>query len=890
MFFLEEPDPNCKLYLPFDGVDAQTTIVDKSLSQHTVTPASGAKIQAAKIGSGCLTVDGTGDYLTVPDSDDFYYGTGPVTIEYWVKFAAEPSGGCIYFGQRVDSPTITAFYLYQESSSVVSYTCYDSNSFIGGTEFYFTPTAGTWYHMALVRNGSSIVLYINGTAASVKTVNQAISAGTSFPNIGADLWIGADAYGGGRLWVNGCMDDFHITKSAKYSGTFTPVQVVADANTKLLIKFDQADGTASTNILDSSASSHTITANGTAKVLAPKMGSGCLVLNGSSDYITIPNSSDFAYGTTPFTIQFWLKLNSASGTQFIYDHRSNADSEQYSSTLWYSGSSNYINFSGTKAPSYTVVYDYTYNITLTAGQWYHICVVRNGASLLLFLDGTLVTWSTVGTAITATTSFPTITDRDLHIGNYSGNNYFVNGCIDDFSIHNIALHTSSFTLDTNPYNITAVDRAYAYKANSVLKLHCDEDSLTDSSSNAFVLTDNNSCTFDTSAKIGNTCLSVNGSNQCISIPDNAKFDFSGQFTFEAYVYLVGSYTYIFGGNPLSSHSSTGVTVPSYYFTITPTGIQIGMCTAEHTWGIDAAFNVTISTNTWHHIAISRDASNDIRAFFNGSAVESPINNSTAFTNTNSTVGIGGVINGPSFYGDGKIDELRISDTCRYTTTFAVPGRFTSDANTILLTHFDKMPDSSDYGHTITANGTAQITTTGPKIGTGCLLLDGNSDYLSIPDSPLWSFTGDFTIEFWSLSNNTGVNEYFIGNGDLRLGSGGTDGWCLGRHSAAGGFAWLTGTHGDISGTAGTWGTNGVWHHVALVRYGMGTNNVKLYHNGIYDGAVTNTQEWTSGNALQIGKSSDDSYPYYLTGNMDEINISNYAKYLANFVPNARGAF
>jgi len=71
----------------------------------------------------------------------------------------------------------------------------------------------------------------------------------------------------------------------------------------------------------------------------------------------------------------------------------------------------------------------------------------------------------------------------------------------------------------------------------------------------------------------------------------------------------------------------------------------------------------------------------------------------------------------------------------------------------LLLHFDgndadvTTVDSSLNGHTITFNGTAQLDTAQYKFGTASLLLDGDSDYLTIADSDDWNFgTGDFTVD------------------------------------------------------------------------------------------------------------------------------------------------
>ena len=65
-------------------------------------------------------------------------------------------------------------------------------------------------------------------------------------------------------------------------------------------------------------------------------------------------------------------------------------------------------------------------------------------------------------------------------------------------------------------------------------------------------------------------------------------------------------------------------------------------------------------------------------------------------------------------------------------------------------------DASDSGHSITFNGTAQISTAQSKFGGSSVLFDGNSDYLTIADHADWDLgSDDFTIEYWVRFTATG---------------------------------------------------------------------------------------------------------------------------------------
>ena len=74
------------LLLPFDGTDGARSTTDISNSNHSLVFGGDAKISAGKSkygGTSCY-FDGKGDYLTVADSEDWNFGTGDFTIEFWV--------------------------------------------------------------------------------------------------------------------------------------------------------------------------------------------------------------------------------------------------------------------------------------------------------------------------------------------------------------------------------------------------------------------------------------------------------------------------------------------------------------------------------------------------------------------------------------------------------------------------------------------------------------------------------------------------------------------------------------------------------------------------------------------------------------------------------------
>ena len=113
--------------------------------------------------------------------------------------------------------------------------------------------------------------------------------------------------------------------------------------------------------------------------------------------------------------------------------------------------------------------------------------------------------------------------------------------------------------------------------------------------------------------------------------------------------------------------------------------------------IGASTSGVIGTTVFHHIAVSRNGTST-RMFVDGNQVGSTW--TTDSTNYN-TLSVGPTM-GTLFdnrYGkiDGYMDEIRISDTARYTSAFDVAtSAFEADANTLLLIHGDATIQDDRY--------------------------------------------------------------------------------------------------------------------------------------------------------------------------------------------------
>lgn len=155
---------------------------------------------------GSFIFDNTGDYLQVPSSSAFAYGTGNFTIESWIYPVS-------YADYRVIWRQATNVYLYtnRTTGQLIFY--------YGASSYPFTTngmTLNAWNHVAVVRNGGSIRIFLNGIAY------PSIGISANFGNPSINPLIGRWLTNNNSYQFFGYITNFRIAKQALYTANFTP--------------------------------------------------------------------------------------------------------------------------------------------------------------------------------------------------------------------------------------------------------------------------------------------------------------------------------------------------------------------------------------------------------------------------------------------------------------------------------------------------------------------------------------------------------------------------------------------------------------------------------------------------------------------------------------------
>ena len=196
--------------------------------------------------------NGSNQYLSMPSSSAFNI-TGDFTAEAWMNTTNVGNGHIFSIGTNSNQNGYAALRLSLNTQLQVlistTGTTWALNSGFGPNL-----SNNTWYHVAVVRIGTAVTLYVNGTGYSVGTLSGSLYAGTV-------NWIGACNYSGGTGGIfqpiAGYISNARIINGTGiYTSNFTPstTHLTAVSGTQLLTCQDAA-------LVDNSTNNFTITNN-----------------------------------------------------------------------------------------------------------------------------------------------------------------------------------------------------------------------------------------------------------------------------------------------------------------------------------------------------------------------------------------------------------------------------------------------------------------------------------------------------------------------------------------------------------------------------------------------------------------------------------------------------
>jgi hypothetical protein len=665
-----------------------TTTADASTNAFTLTATGSPTLNIlspfAVTNGSSVSFNGSNQYLSANGISAVVFNTGDFTVEVYAYCTNSAAMNFIF--STLNGGNDTGFYIGFLTAGIFSYGGYVTNTSLDRATtsalFY------TWTHIAYVRINGVESLYFNGVLVSTTTrlLNFTINSNN---------YIGYAAIGG---YFGGYLTNLRIVKGlGVYTGNFTP------STTPLTIT--QSSGT---NI-------QAITG------VAPTYGSS-VNFNGSS-YLSTTGSSQLAFGTSQYTIEFWVYFNALSVQQCFYDLRgaTTTNTASFMQIL----SNNTITYNvGT-----TVII--TSSVTFSSPFWYHIAVVgtnQNTNGVTMYVNGI-----NVGTGTDANTH----SQFGLRIGQTGSGTSSFSGNISNFRILvGTALYTTNFAIPANPLtaitntkilvlqNSTTTDASlvnYTLAATGTVTLSStvspfiyptqllslQNATTNDASINTTILTASGAPTLTPLitpfAVVNGSSVYFTGSSQYLTVTSNSSLQFGTQdFTIEGWVYILNGNT----GTLYDGRTTLTSTSPVIYINSSTVYYAVG--------NIVAITGITLSGATWHHIAVTR-VSNNTSLYING-VQTGIIYQDNNVLNTLGTPAIGTGLSGANPL-NGYITNLRIvKGFAVYTNNFIVPivpltatvggniAAITGTSVALLTCQSSTIVDNSTFAVTITNVG------------------------------------------------------------------------------------------------------------------------------------------------------------------------------------------
>ena len=140
--------------------------------------------------NGAAYFNGSTDYLSVPDNASLELGSSNFTLECWVNFSSLPATNgtqVTFFSKWAIGQASYVFYLYNDAGTYKLYFTY-STSGSNATDvgnITWNPTVGVTYHLTLVRSGSNLLFFVNGTQqGATQTLSATVYNSTAVVTIG----------------------------------------------------------------------------------------------------------------------------------------------------------------------------------------------------------------------------------------------------------------------------------------------------------------------------------------------------------------------------------------------------------------------------------------------------------------------------------------------------------------------------------------------------------------------------------------------------------------------------------------------------------------------------------------------------------------------------------
>jgi hypothetical protein len=629
--------------------------------------------------------------------------------------------------------------------------------------------------------------------------------------------------------------------------------------------------------------------------------------------------------TSNFTIEFWAFITDASATNACICRTDTGGTSYNGMLVGYNDGTNIVWYATSAGTSWDIINaGVICTVASVKNKWAHFAFVRNGSTFTAYVNG-VQTYTTTSSA----SIYQAANGFRIGTANNSSDTTNFGGYISNFRyVKGVAVYTGAFTTPTGPLAATqsAGTNISAITGTATSLLTCQSnrfiDNSTANSGVGFAITvagtprvtpDWYPSTF--TAPAASPGAGYFGGSDYLSITGAVSNTLgSGDFTVEFWFNAQGRTGE--GASGEQGFIGSGITSSSKW-TVRLTGTTTKIMSVWlNTPSNQVTGTTTIQYNTWYHVALVRNglSTNCLKLYLNG-VLE--IQTTNTYSIPQDDIVIGKTYPGyAGEYANAYISNLRVvpgvavytgaftpptltflktsgsASAASYPNTTNINTSFTATNTSLLVNLADSnytssvntatnntFIDTGPYAFTISRGGTPTQGSVTPYWPNGYWSnyfgdLSANNLTVSSPASN-FLFAGDFTIEAWYWASSGGDASVFVQFSSPNY-------FAFNINPTAGNFSiYLNSGSATISPTATI--PLSQWNHIALVRSGSGSGNVKVYLNG-------NALATTATNTSTLGYSST-SYTRIGGGQTQAgVYISNFrvvkgvAVYTGNFTP------
>lgn len=301
--------------------EASGDFADSSGNGHTATAVGSPTYGATGQVSDAVTFNGSSQYATVANDEDFRPVSTKVSVSAWIKTSEAVTNGAFFCNREGVGSDYTGYHIGITDAGLIYAQTFDG---VGAVEDGEVASAagfndGVWHHVVFTNDDLELRLYVDGSLVHTDPTSNALAyyAQAQYIRLGkGEYHLGTYSY------YSGDLDDVKVYNRAisatevatMYNDDTYVAPAVTPTDYIAYWTMDEASGT----LADSSGNGHTATTyNSPTYGATGQVGDGIDFNDGSSQYADIVY--DNALRLTDFTVTAWINVGTLSaGNVSIY--------------------------------------------------------------------------------------------------------------------------------------------------------------------------------------------------------------------------------------------------------------------------------------------------------------------------------------------------------------------------------------------------------------------------------------------------------------------------------------------------------------------------------------------------------------------------------------------